>query len=328
MRRFFVILFVVSVVLASCESGGSYLPGYSGKSGEIILVIDENHFNECEETVNQTIGKYQHGLPQAERQFSIVNIPHKSFTQIFKINRNIIIADIAKGKPNKVEVKKSMWAKGQLVVTISAENTEKFNQLLTENSEQLTFRFQNIELSRLNERNQKFGFEKELTGHKLKLIFQEDAGLAVDSAGFVWIRIERERPVGGTMHQISQGVLVYYTPYTDTSQFSQQELLALKDSITQKYIPGPKPGSFMTTNYKYILPDSKPIRFKGQYGVRTTGLWKMENGHMGGPFVSITTLDEKNSRLVTVEGFVFAPQFEKREFLREVEAIMHSVEFL
>ena len=48
---------------------------------------------------------------------------------------------------------------------------------------------------------------------------------------------------------------------------------------------------------------------------------------MGGPFVSITTLDTKNSRMITIDGYVFAPEFDKREYLREVEAIIKSAKF-
>ena len=64
-----------------------------------------------------------------------------------------------------------------------------------------------------------------------------------------------------------------------------------------------------------------------QYAAELRGLWKMENGiSMGGPFVSITTLDEKRNKVVTVEGFVFAAGLEKRNYLRQVEAIVLSLE--
>ena len=46
---------------------------------------------------------------------------------------------------------------------------------------------------------------------------------------------------------------------------------------------------------------------------------------MGGPFYSLTTYDEKSGMLVTVEGYVYAPFFEKREYMREVEAVVRSL---
>ena len=58
------------------------------------------------------------------------------------------------------------------------------------------------------------------------------------------------------------------------------------------------------------------------------GLWRTENAFMGGPFLSYTVLDEKRNRVVTAEGFVFAPSLDKRNYVRELEAIIQSVEII
>ena len=46
----------------------------------------------------------------------------------------------------------------------------------------------------------------------------------------------------------------------------------------------------------------------------------MKGDMMGGPFVSHARLDEKNNRVVVVEGFVFAPETDKRNFIRRIES--------
>jgi hypothetical protein len=46
---------------------------------------------------------------------------------------------------------------------------------------------------------------------------------------------------------------------------------------------------------------------------------------MGGPFVSLTTTSGDGSEIVCVSGFVFAPKFDKREYIREVEAVLKTV---
>jgi len=53
----------------------------------------------------------------------------------------------------------------------------------------------------------------------------------------------------------------------------------------------------------------------------------MENDFMGGPFFSMTMYDEPNQRIVTVEGYAYAPYFDKREYIREVEAVVKSLKF-
>ena len=52
---------------------------------------------------------------------------------------------------------------------------------------------------------------------------------------------------------------------------------------------------------------------------------RMQGAKMGGPFVSLSTVDEERKELITVEGFVYAPQFNKRDYLRELEAILFSL---
>ena len=48
-------------------------------------------------------------------------------------------------------------------------------------------------------------------------------------------------------------------------------------------------------------------------------------GSMGGPFYSHTRVDEVNKRVVTVEGFVFAPSKRKRNYIRLLEAAVYTV---
>jgi hypothetical protein len=46
---------------------------------------------------------------------------------------------------------------------------------------------------------------------------------------------------------------------------------------------------------------------------------------MGGPFISLVQLDEKRNKIITVDGFVFAPAHKKRELIRQMEAILYSL---
>ena len=48
---------------------------------------------------------------------------------------------------------------------------------------------------------------------------------------------------------------------------------------------------------------------------------------MSGPFVNYAVEDKKNNRWVILEGFVFAPSVEKRDYMFELEAIIQSVKF-
>jgi hypothetical protein len=58
------------------------------------------------------------------------------------------------------------------------------------------------------------------------------------------------------------------------------------------------------------------------------GLWKLENAFMGGPFINISLLDENRNRVVTVDAFVYAPGLDKRNYVREVEAILNTFKII
>jgi hypothetical protein len=48
----------------------------------------------------------------------------------------------------------------------------------------------------------------------------------------------------------------------------------------------------------------------------------MSNAAMGGPFVSYSCVDEVNERVIVAEVFVYAPNKEKRQYIRDMEAIL------
>ncbi|MDE2997420.1 MAG: DUF4837 family protein, partial [Bacteroidota bacterium] len=45
---------------------------------------------------------------------------------------------------------------------------------------------------------------------------------------------------------------------------------------------------------------------------------------MGGPFLNYTFYDDDSRRLYMIDGMVFAPGYDKREFLRHMETIAHT----
>jgi hypothetical protein len=64
-----------------------------------------------------------------------------------------------------------------------------------------------------------------------------------------------------------------------------------------------------------LKPEFREFEIGHRYFAQLRGLWKLENGFMGGPFISLSTVD----------GFVYAPGAKKREFLRQVETILYSL---
>ena len=61
-----------------------------------------------------------------------------------------------------------------------------------------------------------------------------------------------------------------------------------------------------------------------KYVMQIKGCWKMHNDKMGGAFISYSWLNNKKAKIITAQGYVYAPNFEKSKYIRELEAIIVS----
>ena len=156
--------------------------------------------------------------------------------------------------------------------------------------------------------------------HNVSMIIPPGFHLMESRSNDFWIK--KEKTIGG--HQIIQGIFVYYHPYTSDSTFSSKEMIHSRNTYTFKHIEGMKEGSYMTVFEDY-KPTNDTMTINNMYTVEYRGLWNMQNDFMGGPFVHYTILNEKSNRIIHADGFVYAPKFSKREYVRELEAILHSL---
>lgn len=324
-HRFFLfpLLFLtIGILISSCieEENAKVLPGSTGKSGELIVVIDAKYWDsKLGKTTREVLGFEHVALPQPEPYFSLVNIPHSVFKGLFKTHRNILILSVGAGQKKLLTNVKNKWATSQLVIYISGPNTDAVIELLNANKSTVAGGFE------VKERNRLRGKFKRVRDKAVSAIIKKHLNIefsvpkgyevAAQEENFVWIR--RETP------DISQGILIYKTKYTDDSTFTSTAILAIRDSITKAYVPGPLDGSYMTT-MKDFQPLVKEMDFLGNYAMEARGLWRVEGDFMGGPFLSYTLLSPNKKEVVCLEGYVYAPKYKKRNYLREIEAILYS----
>lgn len=89
---------------------------------------------------------------------------------------------------------------------------------------------------------------------------------------------------------------------------------------------GSPKGSYITTEYS-VPPQIKTIKFGTHFSKSIHGLWRMEKDFMGGPMATYFVLNETKGIIYCISGYVYAPQFKKREYYREVEAIIRTMRF-
>ncbi|MFH2095354.1 MAG: DUF4837 family protein [Bacteroidota bacterium] len=327
MKFILVSLALLSVIYFNSCGGDQdiILPSVTGKAGEVLVVMDKASWNsEKGDYFRKLFLRDYPALPQSEPVFEPINIPSSGFDNIFKTHRNVIIVQIGSHIPeSKVVAQHDVWAETQLLVTIAATTEEEYDKLLEERGESIVAFIEDAERDRLIDNYKKFTeqniFKKINDKYHIALNIPKGYTLDTDSADFAWVA--HETPM------ISQGIFIYSYPYRDTSTFTIDYLIRKRDKFLKKYVPGAIDGSYMITAREFP-PEFREFTLNGKYVAEVRGLWEVENDYMGGPFISLSTVDEKRGRVVTVEGFVYAPKYDKRNYLRQVEAILYTLKIL
>jgi hypothetical protein len=312
-----VLLFTIS-----CEAPVMPLPGVTGKAGELVVVMDQNLWKGVAgDTVFNTLTQHVYGLPQPEPMFNVVHIRSDAFTKIFQTHRNIVVANIGEGIQKRIELKTDVWATPQVVVEISAPNVDEFMEIFGSNANRIIGHVLNMEQSRIlksydAQLNQGvvLALEEQFA---LKLTIPNGYDIVASDEDFVWVRHEDK--------EIIQSVLVYSVPYEKENTFSKEGMVEVMDRFAKAHVPGPDEGTYMTTYTEYPPQLSESV-ISDKYASRLVGLWNVEGALMGGPFVSYAFLDSSGKRVIYLHGFVFAPSKDKRNYLRQVDAILNSAQ--
>jgi hypothetical protein len=318
---------LVSVCFWSCHKSEKKptLKNASGNAGELVIVINKEIWNSTTDTLIRSLfSQEQLGLPQPEPIFDVINIPHNAFGDIFKTTRNLVITKIDQTLTEpSVTFQRDVYAATQALVTVSARNTRELNELFKKNGDKMVGFFLKAERERIIYNYANFNEKSiskktnELFGFTLSI----PPGYKVDKASgdFMWIRYETP--------EISQGILVYSFPYESDNTFTLNYLVAKRNIVLKNNVPGPSKDSYMTTESAGYPLLFNRLQFKGNYAAELRGLWRLENDFMGGPFVSLFVLDLLKKRVVVLDGYVYAPSKEKRNFMRQIEGIIYSAQF-
>jgi len=296
--RYFAILILL---LSSCSEGDKTLPHSTGANSEVIFVVaDVLWESQIKDLVSNSFGSSIQGLNQNETAFRVVQVNHSEFKSILKTHKNIVI--IAKDVMQSSQQNK--WAYNQLVSQLNWQENTKETQIylnklkvIYEQKELKAIRKSFAKISQKNNEellNNNFGIEV-IIPKEYKVIYNSDS--------IFWATFNPTKS-----EEIKNMLSFSFTPYSTNLQ---EEVLQKTDSVFAKYLEGEKIGSFVR-----IEPQYPPYYNDNIY----RGLWKLEKGFMGGPFL-IKTYFIENKVVVNV-GLIFAPQSRKRNFIKELEAIL------
>lgn len=332
--RILSLLLAVTFLLSGCnsESGDDgdangkkadtrALPESTGKLGEVVIVVSDKAWeNDGLNVLNSAMKREVEGLPQSEPQFSTAQINQSEFSRIFRTTRNLIL--IEKSDVDSVFWSNDKYARDQLILNIAYTTSKNAVKMIAEQGNEFADYFYRRELDRLKEAH-KLARDKGLgktirTKFGVEIYIPKDFRINQEEDGFLWlIRNKRD---------IQQGVFIYELELQESLDPISLALTS-RDSISGKYILGELDNTYMQLEMRYS-PVTEVGEVDGVFQTQMLGLWRMANDFMGGPFVNYTFFDDRQNRLIGVDGYVYSPGTDKRNLMWELRAIVESARLM
>lgn len=316
---------------ASCDTvkqqggmAGKIMPNITGGAGEVLVVMDQfNWENSAGEILQDILKEEFHGLPQSEPLFDVIQVTAASFDGVYQFHRSIVLTTVASGLEPNIRYRENVWAKPQIMVQIEAPTGGALKELISENEQQIRgflVQYDRKRLMNVYNESKDPAIQKDIANHhQIRLAIPR--GYNMDFSNEEYTSVSIESP------DLSQVIQVYDYPASGPEDLNIPNIIEKRNSFTQKYVKGPRDGSYMVIA-RMFEPIGYDLRNNNQDVVELRGLWDLENGYMGGPFVSHSVYDAGRGRIVTVDGYIYHPNQKKRVKVKQLEAIIYSMEII
>ena len=343
-------------LLTSCasDSNSNYRPpmsGAIGKTSEVVVVADDNVW---EGMAGDSMRYYFESayllLPQPEPMFDLRHLTPEQLkndrmlrdlrTFVFLGNfqdehsetNKIIQKDLG---PEKIERAKTdtkfhtvvghnKWARGQLVTFIFGNSQQALSENIKSSFPKIAKRVHDFDQSQIGNyvyfKGRNIAIEKtikEKMGAEMNI--PQEYFVAINEENTIWLRKESTK--------LSANIFIHKLPYTSQSQFTQEGIRSIRDSLGKKYVTTEVTGAYMRTNDVDLPMFAIPMELHGNYAVEVRGVWDLVNDFMGGPFIGYLIHDKADNQLLYIEGFIHAPSTTKRKFMERIEHILRNTKF-
>jgi hypothetical protein len=303
---------------------GRIMPNITGSNGEVLVVMDQFNWEDSAGVLLQDILKEEYpGLPQSEPVFDVIQVTASSFDGVYQFHRSIVLTTVSSGLEPKIRFRENIWAKPQIMVQIEAPTTTALRELISENESQIKsflVQYDRNRLMNVYKESKDPAIQKDIaTHHQVQLAIPRGYNMDFSNEDYTSVSIESS--------DLSQVIQIYDYPANGPEDLNVANVVEKRNSFTKTYVKGPREDSYMITSHMFE-PIAYDVKNHNLDVLELRGLWDLENGFMGGPFVSHSVYDAKRGRIVTVDGYVYHPNQKKRVKVRQLEAIIYSMEIL
>lgn len=321
---FAVILVLLTAVSCRQKSGSSGIKvdNFStGKAGEMILAIDTNYWSKAVvKAIYEVIQQPQPAINQIEPMFDVIQCSNSDYKASFMRHRNIVQFDYNPDYAgNTFEISRNPITSPQILVKIRGNQQDSCLALFLAHQDEIVEAMYANDIARLQNAHRKLNnpvIEKKIKEKfGLSMTIPDGYFVGREEEDFLWLCFRTPKN--------DRFVMLYKSPRYD---LTKENIVAERDRITKAYIQGAVAGAYPLVANIEGYPMAQNLQIRYHNGMELRGLWETVRDKMGGPFYSFTQVSPDSTTCITVDGFVYAPQEEKRDYLREVEAIVKSIQ--
>ena len=316
--------FAALAALVSCGNSKNVLPGVSGKAGEVIVVIEKAHWDgELGDALREYLACDCDFLPQPEPLYNLAYVTPAGFTNMFQSHRNIIMVHIDQDvKEDGITFYNNKWARPQCIIMINSKGLDEAVAVVRRDYEKIRARLEQAERDRVVASARLYE-AKEIREN----VAERFGGSIVFPSGYVIKKINDSFAwIGNDNTYVYKDILVYRYPANGKDDLQPETIIAQRNRILKENVPGMFDGTYMTTS-QVAEPKVSYINYKGHDFAETRGFWEVENDFMGGPFVSHSFYSLDGSEILVFEAFVYAPKYDKRQYMRQTESLLYSFQW-
>lgn len=290
-----------------------------GKINSVSVIIDDQLWNgEIGDSLRNKFAVPVIGLQDEEPLFTLNQYPVKLLDGFLSKSRNIIV--IKKNSRSSFSLVENPTSNPQLLIRFSGRTVKDIIDSIEVKAPEISKIIRDSEIKAIqkqifvnktetNDINERYGVDLKIPV-RFKTVMQ--------AKNFLWLKREVD---GGNL-----SIVAYQLPFKrlqDTTNIINS-IVKVRDSVGRRYIHGSKKRTTMHTETDFTPYYSK-TKISNATAYETKGTWNLRNDFMSGPFINYAIVDEKNNRILVLEGFCYAPFKGKRDFMLELEAIIKTL---
>jgi hypothetical protein len=327
---------VVGLLFLTCNADNGYQPNLMKPIAkknyhEILFALDKKYWKgDLGKTIKNSFEKLVKTTPLPyEKEFDTDFVVPNKILKNIKNNNCFVFVQIENYNSKNIVpiIKKDLWSNGQLIIELKFKSEKDAINYFKYNKSEVISILKKFNLNKIQKNFSEINSLNEELEKSIDLKFKAPNGIKLNKKAknfWWWSALEIQKDQNGS-HEIQTGIVLHQEDYENKNQFEKNKILSVKDSLGEVYLTGKRNNSFMKTVENEISKTmDTSFYINNKYVKQIKGCWRMQNDKMGGPFISYSWLNNKKTKIITAQGYVYAPNFEKIKYLRELEAIIVS----